>query len=137
MKLSDSRLYGLLTDAVRTATSKDRLYQVFNMSILALLYYHSNLIAKSTKVLLTTDTDCVITYAMSYDTSYDVKGIAMDKIQNKVKKLRRKMGWTQEYLARQIDVSLATVQRWEASKTTPSRLAQKELSRLFRKAEMD
>ena len=71
---------------------------------------------------------------MSYDTSYDVKGLAMDKIKNKVKKLRRKMGWTQEYLARQIDVSLATVQRWEANKVTPSRLAQNELSKLFRKA---
>jgi len=43
------------------------------------------------------------------------------------------MGWTQEYLARQIDVSLATVQRWEAGKTSPSRLAKRQLSRLFRK----
>jgi len=61
----------------------------------------------------------------------------MDIIQNKVKKLRKKMGWTQEYLARQIDVSLATIQRWEANKVIPSRLARKELSRLFRKAGID
>jgi len=60
----------------------------------------------------------------------------MDKLQVKVKKLRTKMGWTQEELARQIDVSLATVQRWEANKVIPSRLAQKELIKLFRKAKI-
>lgn len=61
----------------------------------------------------------------------------MDKAPEKIKALRTIMGWTQEKLARQIDVSLATVQRWEAKKVTPSRLAQKELARLFRKAKIE
>lgn len=60
----------------------------------------------------------------------------MDKVQEKIKKLRMKMGWTQEELARRIDVSLATVQRWEANKVVPSRLAKKELIRLFKKAKI-
>ena len=60
----------------------------------------------------------------------------MDKVPAKIKKLRTRMGWTQEELARHIDVSLATVQRWEANKVIPSRLAQKELIRLFRKAKI-
>ena len=61
----------------------------------------------------------------------------MDKVQAKIKNLRTTMGWTQEELARQIDVSLATIQRWEANKVVPSRLAQKELIRLFRKAKIE
>jgi DNA-binding XRE family transcriptional regulator len=61
----------------------------------------------------------------------------MDNTHNDIKKLRHELGWTQERLARQIDVSLATVQRWEASKTHPSRLARKQLARLFRKTNME
>ena len=74
---------------------------------------------------------------MFYITTYAVSSLAMDTMHDNIKKLRHELGWTQEYLARQIDVSLATVQRWEASKTHPSRLAQKQLARLFRKANME
>lgn len=80
----------------------------------------------------------IAAYAINYDTSLDVSyhliGIAMDQAQYKIKALRTKMGWTQEELARQIYVSLATVQRWEANKVSPSRLALKELNKLFKKA---
>ncbi|MFC1866166.1 helix-turn-helix transcriptional regulator [Chloroflexota bacterium] len=62
----------------------------------------------------------------------------VDKLTENIKTLRAKMGWTQEDLARNIDVSLTTVQRWESGKVRrPSRLAQKELSRLLKKADID
>ena len=58
----------------------------------------------------------------------------MQRLKEKVKELRKKMGWTQEDMARQIDVSLSTVQRWEGKGANPTRLARKELRRLFQKA---
>ena len=61
----------------------------------------------------------------------------MEHLRAKVKKLRKKMGWAQEDLARQIDVSLSTVQRWEAKGAKPTRLARRELEKLFREMEAD
>jgi DNA-binding transcriptional regulator YiaG len=58
----------------------------------------------------------------------------MENVKDKIRTLRTALGLTQEELARQIDVSLATVQRWETDKVVPSRLARKELVRLFKKA---
>ena len=58
----------------------------------------------------------------------------MEQLQQKVKALRDKMGWAQEDLAREIDVSLSTVQRWESKGAKPTRLARRELKRLFQKA---
>ena len=55
----------------------------------------------------------------------------MDHLSEKVKTLRRKSGWTQEDLAREIGVSLSTVQRWERQGGEPTRLARRELQRLF------
>jgi len=37
----------------------------------------------------------------------------MEQLKEKVRKLRKKRGWTQEDLAWEISVSLSTVQRWE------------------------
>ena len=37
----------------------------------------------------------------------------MKQLGEKVKELRKKKGWSQEDLAREIDVSLSAVQRWE------------------------
>jgi len=61
----------------------------------------------------------------------------MDEFRQKIKSLRRKMGWTQEDLARKIDVSLSTVQRWEKRQTRPTRLARRELKSLFKAAGLD
>ena len=62
----------------------------------------------------------------------------MEKLQERLKTLRHKMSWSQEDLAREIYVSLATVQRWESGNVRrPSKLARKELSRLFKKAGID
>ena len=58
----------------------------------------------------------------------------MELFSEKIKGLRKKMGWTQEDMAREIDVSLSTIQRWEGKGANPTRLARKELKRLFQKA---
>ena len=61
----------------------------------------------------------------------------MEQFREKVKKLREKKGWAQEDLAREIDVSLSTVQRWEGKGARPIRHARRELKRLFREAGID
>ncbi len=61
----------------------------------------------------------------------------MDQLQYKVRALRNKMDWSQEDLARYIDVSLSTVQRWEMKGSKPHRLARRELEKLFRKANIN
>jgi ribosome-binding protein aMBF1 (putative translation factor) len=55
----------------------------------------------------------------------------MEEFREKVKRVRQKKGWTQEDLAREIDVSLSTVQRWEGKGAKPIRHARRELERLF------
>ena len=56
----------------------------------------------------------------------------MKQFKEKVKALRMKRGWSQEDLAREIEVSLSTIQRWEAKGANPTRLARRELKRLFK-----
>lgn len=58
----------------------------------------------------------------------------MEHLNEKVKELRKRMGWVQEDLAREIGVSLSTVQRWEKQGAKPTRLARRELARLFQEA---
>lgn len=58
----------------------------------------------------------------------------MKQLKEKVRELRMKIGWVQEDLAREIGVSLSTVQRWERQGGKPSRLARRGLERLFREA---
>jgi len=59
--------------------------------------------------------------------------LIMEGLSERLKELRRKKGWTQEDMAREIDVSLSTVQRWEKKGGEPTRLARRELHRLFRR----
>jgi len=61
----------------------------------------------------------------------------MKQLKEKVKELRQKRGWAQEDLAREIGVSLSTVQRWEKKGGKPTRLARRELKKLFQKAGID
>ncbi len=61
----------------------------------------------------------------------------MDQLIEKVKELRRKKGWAQEDLAREIGVSLSTVQRWEKRGGEPTRLPRRELRRLFQEVGID
>lgn len=61
----------------------------------------------------------------------------MEQLKEKVKELRKKKGWTQEDLAREIDVSLSTVQRWERQGGKPTRLARRELQRFLQEAGID
>ena len=58
----------------------------------------------------------------------------MKQLKEKVKALREKRGWSQEDLARKIEVSLSTVQRWEGKGANPIRLARRELRKLFNEA---
>lgn len=60
----------------------------------------------------------------------------MEQFREKIKELRKKMGWSQEDLAREIDVSLSTVQRWEGKGAKPARHSRRELARLFQKTEI-
>ena len=61
----------------------------------------------------------------------------MENLSHKIKILRKKKGWSQEDLAREIGVSLSTVQRWEKKGGKPIRLAVRELTQLFREAGID
>lgn len=61
----------------------------------------------------------------------------MEKLSEKVKELRKKKGWAQEDLAREIGVSLSTIQRWERQGGRPSRLARRELKRFFEEADIE
>ena len=58
----------------------------------------------------------------------------MKQLEEKVKALRTKKGWSQEDLAREIGVSLSTVQRWERRSCKPTRLAYRELKKLLNEA---
>lgn len=58
----------------------------------------------------------------------------MEQFREKVKELRKKMGWAQEDLAREIDVSLSTVQRWEGKGAKPARHSRRKLARLLQEA---
>jgi len=58
----------------------------------------------------------------------------MSEFANKVRELRSRRGWTQEDLARAVDVALPTVQRWERGASLPYRLVRRKLEKLFRKA---
>ena len=57
----------------------------------------------------------------------------MERLQEKLREVRKQKEWTQEDLAREINVSLSTVQRWEKRGGEPTRLARRELKKLFRK----
>ena len=61
----------------------------------------------------------------------------MYRLNEKVRELRKRKGWAQEDLAREISVSLSTVQRWEKQGANPTRLARRELERLFKEAGID
>lgn len=60
----------------------------------------------------------------------------MNQLSEQIKTLRKKMSWSQEDLAREIGVSLSTVQRWEKRGGKPIRLARMELEKLFRNIEV-
>jgi len=55
----------------------------------------------------------------------------MFQLADKIKYCRVSQGLTQEQLARNIGVSLNTVQRWESGKTRPSPLAMEKLKELL------
>jgi len=63
--------------------------------------------------------------------------MVMEQLSEKVKELRKRKVWSQEDLARDIEVSLSAVQRWGKKGGKPTRLARRELQRLFREVGID
>ena len=59
----------------------------------------------------------------------------MEDVGNKLSNLRKLKSWSQEQLARELGVSLNTVQRWESGRNKPSALAREKLHRLFDQVE--
>lgn len=51
-----------------------------------------------------------------------------------IRRLRKKLGLTQEAFARRLDTSTVTVNRWERGHSVPSRLSTKALDALAKKA---
>jgi putative transcriptional regulator len=56
-------------------------------------------------------------------------GIKMDSLEfsDSVKELRKQLNLSQEELARKLDISFSTISRWENGKSSPSKLAKKQL----------
>lgn len=54
-----------------------------------------------------------------------------------VKKVREIQGYSQEQLARELNVSFATINRWENGKTEPSRLALNNFMNFCRNNNLD
>ncbi len=61
----------------------------------------------------------------------------MDQFGRRIKTLRKTLGWSQEDLARELGVSLSTVQRWETKGGKPIRLARIALQKLLSEAGVD
>ncbi len=59
----------------------------------------------------------------------------MQQLGERVKALRQKLNWSQEDLAREICVSLSTIQRWETKGGKPIRLARMKLEKLLKNQE--
>ena len=56
-------------------------------------------------------------------------------VSGKLKLLRKVKGWAQEDLARELDASLSTIQRWEyKGSLKPARHARTKLERLYQEA---
>ena len=52
-----------------------------------------------------------------------------------IKKLRKKLGLTQEQFAAKVGVTFSTVNRWEDGRSKPSPLAWREIERLSKSAD--
>ena len=67
--------------------------------------------------------DLLTYYNKCYIVVYEIGGV--DLFCNQVKKVRSSLNCSQEKFAQMLGVSYATINRWENSKNTPSKLAQK------------
>lgn len=54
-----------------------------------------------------------------------------------IKKVRKQLGITQEQLARELDISFSTINRWENGHTSPSKLARRRLLEFCRTNNLD
>jgi transcriptional regulator with XRE-family HTH domain len=54
-----------------------------------------------------------------------------------IKSVRKQLGITQEQLARELDISFSTINRWENKHTSPSRLAKRRLLEFCKNSSVD
>jgi len=54
-----------------------------------------------------------------------------------IKAIRKKLNITQEQLARELNISFSTINRWENGHTTPSKLAKMQLLEFCRNNDVD
>ena len=92
----------------------------------------------------TTINKCSIYYAITKQglptvnaLDLSIKCMKMDHLNEQTKVLRKKLRCSQEYLTREISVSLSTVQRWETKGSKPIRLARMQLDKLFRRINIE
>lgn len=57
--------------------------------------------------------------------------------EDNIKKVRKQLGITQEQLARELDISFSTINRWENGHTSPSKLAKRRLLEFCRNNNID
>lgn len=50
-----------------------------------------------------------------------------------VRRLRTRLGWSQERLARELGMSFSTISRWERGQGSPSPVAERQLESLMRR----
>jgi DNA-binding transcriptional regulator YiaG len=74
---------------------------------------------------------CHLTYLTKQYLGETMRHTLLD-LDIKLKQIRAERNWAQEDLAREIGVSLSTVQRWEKQGAKPNRLAQKTLIKLIK-----
>jgi DNA-binding transcriptional regulator YiaG len=63
---------------------------------------------------------------------FDIK-VPMKKEPIDIKAIRLELGFSQEDLARKLNVSLSAVSKWEQGLFSPSRLAREKLEKLLKK----
>ena len=54
-----------------------------------------------------------------------------------IKEVRKQLGITQEELARELDISFSTINRWENGHTSPSKLAKRRLLEFCKNRNLD
>jgi len=66
-------------------------------------------------------------FAISYAILKKLGGVLM-KLNEAIKNIRNKLSISQEQLARELNVSYTTLNRWENNRTSPSRLAKMRIA---------
>jgi|GEM_PF-331943 len=72
-------------------------------------------------------------YSICYNMKVEVSVLTIDEI---VGEIRKQLGITQEQLARELNISFSTINRWENAHTIPSKLAKMRLVEFCKKEDI-